>query len=163
VAKRSLGRACLDRGRLASFSAPASTVRTSPSANLCGDQNPNRDPDARSDHAQEQMQQMAGAGASGQNLLFAHLALPLFALLSHQNILTKKSTTHNTPNPITPASTCHQNRFVNGSIMAERMSGGRANVKSTSRQPLRHAGGQALGGRVQPSEVRPKKNLKNIC
>jgi hypothetical protein len=57
------------------------------------------------------MQQMTGAWTSGQNLLFAHLALPLFTLLSHHKILTKKSTT--------PASTCHQNRFVNGSIIAQ--------------------------------------------
>jgi hypothetical protein len=65
------------------------------------------------------MQQMTCAWTSGQNLLFAHLALPLFTLLSHHNILTKKSTTHNTPTPITPAITCHQNRFVNGSIIAQ--------------------------------------------
>jgi len=74
---------------------------------------------------------MTGAGTSCEHFLRAHLALPLFTLLSHHKHLTKKSTTHNTPNPITPASTRHQNRFCVGSIMAERMSRGGAKVKST--------------------------------
>jgi hypothetical protein len=65
------------------------------------------------------MQQMTCAGTRGQNLLCAHLALPLFTLLSHQNIPHKKSTTHNPANPITPASTRHQNRFCVGSIIAQ--------------------------------------------
>ena len=100
-------------------SALASTVRATPSANLCGNQNPNRDPDARSDHAQKQMQQMTGARTSGQNLLCTHLAFALFTLLSHHKHPHKKSTTHNTPNPIAPASTFHQNRARVGSIMAQ--------------------------------------------
>ena len=75
------------------------------------------------------MQQMTCAGTSGQNLLFAHLAFALFTLLSHHKILTKKSTTHNKPNPITPASTCHPNRFWVGSIMPQECAelGGKSN------------------------------------
>ena len=65
------------------------------------------------------MQQMTGAGTSGQNLLCTHLAFALFTLLSHHKHPHKKSTTHNTPNPITPASMFHQNRFANGSIMPQ--------------------------------------------
>ena len=65
------------------------------------------------------MQQMTGAGTCGQNLLFAHLAFALFTLLSHHKHLTKKSSTHNTPNPITPASTRHQNLDWVGSIMQQ--------------------------------------------
>jgi hypothetical protein len=65
------------------------------------------------------MQQMTSAGTSCQHLLRAHLTLPLFTLLSHHKHLTKKSTTHNPTNPITPASTCHQNRFWVGSIMQQ--------------------------------------------
>jgi hypothetical protein len=50
-------------------------------------------------------------------------------LLSHHKILTKKSTTHNKPNPITPASTCHPNRFWVGSIMPQECAelGGKSN------------------------------------
>ncbi len=108
---------------------PASTVRAPPSANLRGNQNPNRDPDACSDHTQKQMQQMTSAGTSCQHLLRAHLTLPLFTLLSHYAIPHKKSTTHNPTNPITPASTRHQNRGRVGSIMPQECAelGGKSN------------------------------------
>ena len=65
------------------------------------------------------MQQMTCAGARGQNLLCTQFALPLFTLLSHHKHPHKKSTSHNTPNPITPASMFHQNRARVGSIMAQ--------------------------------------------
>jgi hypothetical protein len=132
---------------------PASAVRAPPSANLRRDQNPNRDPDACSDHAQKQMQQMTCAGASRQNLLCAQFALPLFTLLSHYAIPHKKSTTHNPTNPITPASTFHQKFARVGSIMADRMSGGGENVKSPSRQPFRRAADQPLCSRIQSPEM----------
>jgi hypothetical protein len=63
------------------------------------------------------MQQMTGARASGQNLLCTHLAFALFTLLSHHKHPHKKSTSHNTPNPITPASTFHQKLARVGSII----------------------------------------------
>ena len=99
------------------------------------------------------MQQMTGAGTCGQNLLFAHLAFALFTLLSHHKHLTKKSSTHNTPNPITPASTRHQKRLCVGSIMATSMVRQAGKVKSSRRQPLRSAANQPLCGRIESSKV----------
>ena len=64
------------------------------------------------------MQQMTGARTSCEHLLRTHLAFALFTLLSHHKHPHKKSTTHNTPNPIKPASTFHQNRGWAGSIIA---------------------------------------------